>query len=184
MSRTTTLKELRDWAKQITEDEIGNEEVAAERILAAAGGQAIRCPALPPGASISIQNAMATRHLPSKPKSPRALLVDRLGFERIQDDSRGREIAWPLRDHPNVHAIFRRDGWIIRDGEEFLIFRECVASITDSAFHQQLGTANQRANSLADECGRLRDENGELLKENAMLRRKLERATRSGSEPK
>jgi len=54
----------------------------------------------------------------------------------------------------------------------------------DAAKWEQRYAAEQaRANKLSDEAGSLRTERDELLRENATLRRKLERATQTGSKP-
>lgn len=72
--------------------------------------------------------AMEKLRIAPRPRKPRMLLIDRLGFERIDEWSGGHShfIAVP-RSGGHLTVRFDREGYSRRDGEEMVLFREVSA---------------------------------------------------------
>jgi len=113
-----------------------------------------------------------------------AQMTQRLGFPAVRavdgvpldpTERRTREMDedMALIDEAQERARERYEHFVVETAAQAL-------QALDSApgLKVRLDVERQRANRLADECGKLRDENRELLVENATLRRQVERLER------
>lgn len=98
----------------------------------------------------------------------RALLVDRLGFERIEREAAGNRWIVPRRFQPG-QSEFEWFGPVTRNGEELIEYRE----VDDTA--EELKAVHRHSDYLRGEVRRLEGRLVDLEGENAALALELHR---------
>ncbi len=104
----------------------------------------------------------------------KAILVDRLGFERIFDDAAGNKIIVPRRFVPG-QSEFHRYGPAVRDGKDVYEYRE----VDDMS--EEMKKAHSMADYLRSEIRQLQGTIRSLQEENGAMALELRRAGQTGS---
>lgn len=115
---------------------------------------------------------MTAPNMSTDKKARRALLVDRLGFERIEAEALGNRYIVRRRFVPG-QSEFEWFGPVIRNGEELIEYRE----VDDMA--EELKSAHRHSDYLRGEVRRLEGQLRDLEGENAALALELHRKGRT-----